>query len=147
MISSYLPISVLSRGSKTLERVVYKRLHSLLINNNLLFPRQYGLLSFVTRFQFLYPKMNMYLALFSKPFDTIGHYMLLNILHLYGIRGTPLSWSETYLSDRKQCNNYSIVNSNTLLTPKGLSLEPCYFSYISVIFVTHLTSFHLICWE
>ena len=34
---------------------------------------------------------------FSRAFDTINHDILLSKLSIYGIRGNPLRWFETYL--------------------------------------------------
>ena len=38
----------------------------------------------------------------SKTFDIVNHKILLSKLYLYGIRGTPHSWFEGYLHNRRQ---------------------------------------------
>ena len=39
---------------------------------------------------------------FSKTFDTVNHKILLGRLEAYGIRGIPLDWLQSYLSNRKK---------------------------------------------
>ena len=38
----------------------------------------------------------------TKAFDTVNHGVLLKKLEHYRVRGTPLLWFESYLSNRKQ---------------------------------------------
>ena len=44
---------------------------------------------------------------FQKAFDTANHKVLIDKLHLYGVRGVTLSWFESYLTNRIQ---QTIVN-------------------------------------
>ena len=38
----------------------------------------------------------------SKSIDTIDHSILISKLYHYGVRGVPLQWFKSYLSNRKQ---------------------------------------------
>ena len=50
----------------------------------------------------------------KKAFDTIDHSILINKLHLYGIRDTSLNLITTYLNNRKQYVNIHDANSTLL---------------------------------
>ena len=45
---------------------------------------------------------------FSKAFDTVNHFILLEKLKIYGVDGVNFLWIQNYLSNRKQ---NTIVNS------------------------------------
>ena len=67
----------------------------------------------------------------SKAFDMLNHRILINKLQYYGIRGTPLQWFISYLSDRTQFVNVNDVCSTPKLiemgVPQGSILGPLSF--------------------
>ena len=68
---------------------------------------------------------------FSKAFDTVDHDILISKLHTYGIRGPPLLWIKSYLTNRCQFVNYNNHVSDKLPVscgvPQGSILGPLLF--------------------
>ena len=67
----------------------------------------------------------------SKAFDTVNHKILLSKLYLYGIRGAPHNWFESYLHNRRQyvkidSTKFSYENI-TCGIPQGSTLVPLLF--------------------
>ena len=112
--SNYRPISLLLTISKILEKIMYARTYSFLIETNQLYQSQYGfrkrhscehaigeLVSEVVKnIENMKFTVAIYLDL-SKAFDTLEHSTLLSKLELYGIRGVALQWYRDYLDSRK----------------------------------------------
>ncbi len=46
---------------------------------------------------------------FKKAFDTVDHKILLGKLERIGIRGLPLQWHRSYLSNRKQIVDVGVI--------------------------------------
>ena len=72
----------------------------------------------------------------SKAFDTVERTILLKKLEHYGIHDIGLTLIENYLSNRKQCvlidGVLSDILSIDLGVPNALTLDHCYFSFMSM---------------
>ena len=143
-LGNYRPISILPLLSKIFERSVLNRLLHFIEKHKILSPNQFGfqkgkstseaVLNFV---EFVYRSENegkhtMGVSVdLSKAFDTVNHCILLNKLSKYGIRGLPLSWFESYLSNRTQSVRIGTSVSDPLSTkigvPQGSILGPILF--------------------
>ena len=141
---NYRPISLLPILSKVLEKAIYKKIYNFLTCENILYTSQYGFRHGHSTIQatseLLFNILNGFennkysLALFldlSKAFDTIDHSIMLKKLEYYGIRGLPLSWFKSYLSNRKQYVLYhgkkSKVQNVNCGVPQGSVLGPLLF--------------------
>jgi len=162
---NYRPISNLSFLSKTVERLVSMQLLPYLERSGLLPPYQSGfranhstetaLLSLLSEIYSAIDKSQLtLLALYdvSSAFDMVDHEILLQRLEIScGIKGTPLLWFRSYLSERSQM----IISGNSrtqwvpikLGVPQGSVLGPLLFilytADIPTLFSNHRATGHL----
>ena len=122
---------MLSTVAGLFEKIIYLQLNEYLIENNIISVHQSGsrkgqstatsisLLSMTNSWL-----INMESGLINgvvfldlcKAFDTIDHEILMNKLHLYGVKGSALRWFKSYLTNREQvCKIDNIIS-----TPKNI---------------------------
>lgn len=64
-----------------------------------------------------------------KEFDTVDHALLLNKLHVYGIRDSEMAWFTNYLNDGSQVVDFQSELSSPCSISSGVA--PCCLSYIN----------------
>ena len=140
----YRPISTLPIFGKIFEKIIYVRLYSFLINNNLMYSKQFGFrkghstshaLNYsINHLTSALADKNHVIGIFidlSKAFDTISHDKLLQKLSNCGIRGSAHNLLNSYLSDRSQYTKFLDTSSDKTLVnfgvPQGSVLGPLLF--------------------
>jgi len=120
--SNYRPISLLTSFSKIIEKIIFKRLHNYLNDNNILVGDQYGFREQLSTETAIYTLLNNVLSSFDrrnlvggllcdlqKAFDCVNHEILLAKMKFYGISGIAGKLMESYLENRYQ--RVSVNNS------------------------------------
>ena len=113
--ANYRPISVLSPLSQIFEKLVYSQVINYIEKFNILFEFQFGfrkgksteqaIAEITDNLKKSIDKNMLTCGIFldlSKAFDTVNHEILLKKLEKYGIRGIPLKWFSSYLTNRQQ---------------------------------------------
>ena len=143
-VTNYRPISLLSCFSKILEKLFYTRTIDFLNHENVLLSTQYGfrrnystshaiidILS--TCYDNIEKKLYSGLVLLdlAKAFDTVDHYILLQKLDHYGLRGIVNDFLKSFLKDRSQFvsidNSHSSLSTINIGVAQGSALGPLLF--------------------
>ena len=148
LLKNYRPISVLPTFSKILERIIYNRIYSHIIENNMLYNKQFGfrencstdlaILKLAQEIHESFEKHEYTLGVFvdlSKAFDTVDHEILLKKLSFFGINGLNLQWFRSYLSNRKQFISY---NNN-----EKSRMQPIFVEFRRVQYSVHCCFFYM----
>ena len=148
--NNYRPISLLSVINKLMEKLMFKRISKFIEKYNILYEYQFGfrkdhsttlaimeihenIINTLEKGSYI---AGLYLDL-SKAFDTVDHEILLSKLEHYGIRGPPLKWFHSYLTNRTQYTlangTKSDVRKSTMECHKDPYLDHFYFYYTQMI--------------
>ena len=144
LCENYRPISLLPIFSKIYEKIIYIRMYKFLIDNNLLYNRQFGfrsqfstthaLISLTERIKSLLDMGHVAAGIFldlKKAFDTVNHHILITKLYYYGFRGISNILLKSFLLNRKQFVSINGFNSEILNVtcgiPQGSTLGPLLF--------------------
>ena len=145
-LGNYRPVSTLPIFGKIFEKVIYNRLYSFALSQNIINENQFGFRESHSTSHAINHSLSIIqdslcrkrhvLGIFidlSKAFDTIDHKTLLAKLGRYGIRGVAGSLIESYLSIRTQYTEVLKEKSDSLIiqfgVPQGSVLGPLLFLF------------------
>ena len=143
-VENYRPISLLSNIDKIFQKLIHNQLSNFLTNSDVLYSYQFGfrtnhstssaLMNCIETISQTMDSGNYACSVFidlQKAFDTVDHNILFKKLEHYGIRGIPLTWFKSFLSDRTQFVSIANYVSPPLFikhgVPQGSVLGPLLF--------------------
>ena len=143
-VGNYRPVSTLPIFGKIFEKIIYHRIYTFALSQNIINENQFGFRKShstshavnysVKMIEEALKKKHHVLGIFidlSKAFDTIDHDTLLVKLERYGIRGNAKSLISSYLSGRTQYTEIHGQKSDPLIikfgVPQGSVLGPLLF--------------------
>ena len=144
VMKNYRPVSLLSVAGMILEKVVANQIEDYFEKNELLGKFQFGfrknksttselLTLFDSLLEAKEKRKEIMVLLYdlSSAFDTVGHQVLQEKLHIYGFNDLSMEWIRSYLNNRKQMveisGKVSSVQEMTTGTPQGSRLSPLLF--------------------
>ena len=152
LVTHYRPISVLPCFSKLLEHTMYNRFYKFLLENNILYQKQFGfqnahstehaILQLVNQITEAFSQGKYTLGAFlnvSKIFDTVSYNILLKNLKAYGIQSENLKWFRSYLSNRKQFILYDDFKAEVKIVKRDVPLGSILGPLLFLIFLNDLS--------
>ena len=149
--NNYRPISVISVFSRMLERLTHDQLFEFIKTNKRLtrnqaaFRKHYSTItSLVGSTDYWYEsidhsKVNLTVFLdLKKAFDTVDHSVLMEKLRVYGVRGKPGEWIESYLTNRKQFCSLNGLHSKARKVTCGIPQGSCLGPLLFIIYLNDL---------
>ena len=144
LLNNYRPVTLTCIVWKILESIIRNHIIKHMTENNLVSPRQFGLITGRSTTLQLLHVLNIWTEIldqirslditycdFVKAFDKVPHKRLLLKTEKYGINGNILGWIKYFLSEGTQCSRIKkVYPKSTLVTsgiPKGSVLGPILF--------------------
>ena len=132
LVTNYRPISVLPCFSKLLERIMHNRLYKFLVENSILYQKQFGFQNAHSTEHAILQLVNQITEVFSQGKYTLGIFLDLSMAFDL-IQSENLKRFRSYLSNRKQFILYDDFKTEMKIikcgVPQGSILGPLLFLF------------------